>query len=314
MPELSIIVPVYNVEEYLFKCIDSILAQTFTDFELILIDDGSPDRCGEICDEYAAKDQRIIVIHQQNAGVSAARNAGLDIAQGAYIGFVDSDDVIDASMYQALITAAEHRRQLTFCNVIPFCVEEDLTPANCALPEPQENVSTSALLHDLFSPHSSRTRYSVNKLYQKAYIGDIRFPNGISMWEDLAFLVSVYRSRPSIDCAYVDTPLYCYRTRETSATLASGSYSFKYRNRVFRDNIFLQLPAEDNTVKRDAIYFFIDASLRHLSKCRNDKHAKHHADVFRVKLALFYWLVYGFSHRLMSQTLCHRCIREGLLG
>ena len=92
MPELSIIVPVYKVEPYLPKCIDSILAQTFSDFELILIDDGSPDRCGEICDEYAARDDRVVVIHRENRGVSAARNAGLDAARGEYIGFVDSDD------------------------------------------------------------------------------------------------------------------------------------------------------------------------------------------------------------------------------
>ena len=116
MPELSVIVPVYKVEKYLSKCIDSILAQTFTDFELILIDDGSPDRCGEICDEYAAKDSRIIVIHQQNKGVSAARNAGLEIAKGKYIGFVDSDDWIEPEMYQILIaTANETASELVIC-------------------------------------------------------------------------------------------------------------------------------------------------------------------------------------------------------
>lgn len=82
MPELSIIVPVYKVEKYLPRCIDSILAQTFGDFELILIDDGSPDGCGRICDEYAQKDKRIVAIHQKNMGVSAARNAGLDIEIG----------------------------------------------------------------------------------------------------------------------------------------------------------------------------------------------------------------------------------------
>ena len=97
-PELSIIVPVYNVEHYLPQCIESILNQTFTDFELILIDDGSPDRCPQICDKYAQKDRRIVVIHQENAGVSAARNAGVKIAKGKYIGFVDSDDWVDLNL------------------------------------------------------------------------------------------------------------------------------------------------------------------------------------------------------------------------
>lgn len=96
MPKISIIVPVYNVEKYLRKCIDSILNQTFKDFELILIDDGSTDESGKICDEYNLKDNRIKVIHKENGGLSSARNAGLDIAQGEYIGFVDSDDWIES--------------------------------------------------------------------------------------------------------------------------------------------------------------------------------------------------------------------------
>ena len=102
MPQISIIVPVYNVEPYLHKCIDSILAQTFTDFECILIDDGSPDNCPAICDEYATKDNRIILLHQKNAGVSAARNAGLNIAKGEWIGFVDSDDWIEKNALELL--------------------------------------------------------------------------------------------------------------------------------------------------------------------------------------------------------------------
>lgn len=94
MPTVSVIVPVYKVERYIRKCIDSILKQSFTDFELILVDDGSPDKCGEICDEYAAKDKRIKVIHKKNGGLSDARNAGLDYATGGYICFIDSDDWI----------------------------------------------------------------------------------------------------------------------------------------------------------------------------------------------------------------------------
>ena len=95
VPEISIIVPVYKVEEYLSQCIDSILVQTFTNFELLLVDDGSPDRCGEMCEEYAQKDERIRVFHQENAGVSTARNKGLAEAYGKYIVFVDSDDYVD---------------------------------------------------------------------------------------------------------------------------------------------------------------------------------------------------------------------------
>lgn len=102
-PKISVIVPVYKVEQYLPKCIDSILAQTFTDFELLLIDDGSPDRSGEICDEYAAKDSRIRVFHKENGGVSSARNMGLDHALGEWIAFVDSDDWVGNSYFQKFI-------------------------------------------------------------------------------------------------------------------------------------------------------------------------------------------------------------------
>ena len=100
--EISIIVPIYNVEKQLSTCIESILNQTFMNFELILVDDGSPDKCGEICDEYEKKDKRIKVIHKKNGGLSDARNAGLNIATGKYIGFVDSDDIIHPQMYEKL--------------------------------------------------------------------------------------------------------------------------------------------------------------------------------------------------------------------
>lgn len=105
-PEISVIVPVYKVEKDLNKCIDSILLQTFKDFELILVDDGSPDKCGEICDKYEYEDNRIKVIHKENGGVSSARNAGIDIARGKYINFVDSDDWIERESLEVLYKIA----------------------------------------------------------------------------------------------------------------------------------------------------------------------------------------------------------------
>ena len=102
MPQFSIIVPVYKVEAYLPACVDSILNQSFSDFELILVDDGSPDRCGEICDEYAARDQRVRVIHKENGGVSSARNCGIKIACGNWIWFIDSDDYVEANSLDSM--------------------------------------------------------------------------------------------------------------------------------------------------------------------------------------------------------------------
>lgn len=106
-PKISIIVPVYKAEKYLNRCVDSILAQTFTDWELLLIDDGSLDQSGEMCDEYAAKDSRIIVFHKENGGVSSARNLGLDNARGVYVTFVDSDDWIDVNTLSICISEIE---------------------------------------------------------------------------------------------------------------------------------------------------------------------------------------------------------------
>lgn len=107
VPKISIIVPVYRVENYLDRCIKSILNQTFTDFELILVDDGSPDRCPQKCDDWCKVDKRIKVIHKENGGLSSARNAGLEAAKGEYIGFVDSDDWITCDMYELLYRLAK---------------------------------------------------------------------------------------------------------------------------------------------------------------------------------------------------------------
>lgn len=121
LPLISVIVPVYKVEPYLHRCIDSIRNQTYTNLEIILVDDGSPDNCGRICDEYAQKDKRIFVIHQENGGLSAARNSGLDRCSGAYIGFVDSDDCIHPEMYERLYKdICTYHTRLAF--VIRICV------------------------------------------------------------------------------------------------------------------------------------------------------------------------------------------------
>ena len=103
MPKISVIIPVYNVSQYLRRCVDSVINQTYSDLEIILVDDGSPDDCPQICDEYAKKDERIIVIHKPNGGLSSARNAGLEAASGEYIGFVDSDDWIEADTFEYCI-------------------------------------------------------------------------------------------------------------------------------------------------------------------------------------------------------------------
>ena len=165
MPVISIIVPVYNVEQYLRRCVDSILAQTFTDFECILIDDGSPDNCPAICDEYAERDNRIIVIHQKNAGVSAARNAGLDLARGEWIGFVDSDDWCDPGMYEFLYkNAITNQVDISICGF--RSIEKNGVVIGSSKKYPAIVMDSSEGLLKLFSPRYFGP-FSWNKLVSK---------------------------------------------------------------------------------------------------------------------------------------------------
>ena len=125
--KISVIVPIYNVEPYLHRCVDSLLLQTYQDFELILIDDGSTDNCGMICDEYAALDDRIRVIHKLNGGLSDARNVGLEIATGEYIAFVDSDDWVARDYLECLfVTLCETGADICECNLIKTTGEKNI--------------------------------------------------------------------------------------------------------------------------------------------------------------------------------------------
>lgn len=190
MPELSIIVPVYKVEKYLPRCIDSILAQTFGDFELILIDDGSPDGCGRICDEYARKDKRIVVIHQKNMGVSAARNAGLDIAHGRYIGFVDSDDWIEPQMYEVMMDAIrENGADMAVCGVRYADEDGKFTRADRL----SEGVySRDGLLEDVFAMPNKLGGGCCNKVLDASKIASVRFKVGMTIAEDALYLFDCF--------------------------------------------------------------------------------------------------------------------------
>jgi len=175
--KLSIIVPIYKVEKYLRRCIDSILVQTFVDYELILVDDGSPDGCPAICDEYASRDHRIRVVHKENGGLSSARNAGLDIAQGEYIGFVDSDDYIRPDMYEILIhKAAETGAEITAIGYTEVDENGDIL-RECMTAEEDRIYCRSEFLNQFFPD----TRWEIaptawNKLYRRELFASYRYP------------------------------------------------------------------------------------------------------------------------------------------
>ena len=183
-PKISIIVPVYNVEQYLRRCLDSIAAQTFTDWECILIDDGSPDNSGAICDEYAAKDERFRVIHQKNAGVSAARNAGLDAARGEWIGFVDSDDWVDAEMLSSLYnTAIQQNAEVVVSGDIRTDGKTQI-----------EKFCPDLGWMNMPKDFAIYWQGPCAKLFNKTVLhkNNIKFPLGIALAEDLLFTFKVF--------------------------------------------------------------------------------------------------------------------------
>ena len=213
MKKISIIVPVYKVESYLSRCIDSILAQTYQNFELILVDDGSPDRCGEICDNYAKKDDRIKEIHQPNGGLSAARNAGLDLAIGDYIGFVDSDDYISINMYNDMIKLLEvNGLDIIICTA--FMVKGDkvkgfIGDGRLTIYDKKEILNKSL---------SDFENTAWNKVYTRAAIGDVRFPEG-RLFEDTATSYLIFNNCTKV--GRINKAYYYYYRNHNSITQTS---------------------------------------------------------------------------------------------
>ena len=201
MPKVSIIVPVYNVENYLRRCVDSILNQTFSDFELILVDDGSPDNCGVVCDEYEKKDKRIKVIHKENGGLSDARNAGIDIARGEYLGFVDSDDWIHPQMFEILYNGiVENNVKMSVCGY----EETDVQKGFEDISEVKYNVKNGL---DFFVEKNLIAVVAWNKLYHKSLFEEIRYPIGKIHEDEFITYKLLYKAG---NIAYCENQLYCY--------------------------------------------------------------------------------------------------------
>ena len=189
MPLISIIVPIYGVESYLCTCIDSILEQTFSDFELILVDDGSPDNCGVICDDYAAKDSRVRVIHQENQGLSCARNTGIDAARGRFLCFVDSDDLVAPDYCRVLYDLlAESTADFSVCGVCRFRDGEDPVPVDA---EDSGQVSSREFLKMQLQKQSEFGVW--NKLYRRELFEKIRFQPG-KLNEDVIFSADLMKN------------------------------------------------------------------------------------------------------------------------
>lgn len=214
---LSIIVPVYNVEKYISECMDSLLKQTYSNIEIILIDDGSKDKSGDICDYYARKNSCIKVIHKKNAGVSAARNDGLQVARGEYISFVDSDDVIADDIYSTLIDKIERTSSDCAC-----CTYFNFDEKRVKSVEAQfQGICTGNKAFEVLLEEPAYTVVIWNKVFKREVLcldkECLLFEEGVTMGEDELWLSRVLCNTKN-KMAFVNKPLYYWRRRENSAT------------------------------------------------------------------------------------------------
>lgn len=257
MSKISIIVPIYNIELYLEKCIESILNQSFKEFELILVDDGSTDRCAEISNMYATKDSRIRVIHKKNGGLSSARNAGIEIAKYKYIAFVDGDDFIHKDMYKILYEEIiKNNSEIAICNFKKVYNKNSIS--NSMENKRSVNLSNIDALNMLYSEKGAEFTVAWNKLYNKELFDDIRFEYGKIHEDEFIAHKILYKAQK---ITYIEQELYYYVQREDSIVNSKFNikkldavYAFNERKLFFKQikNSELQYKAEYNYVK----YFF----------------------------------------------------------
>lgn len=278
---ISVIVPVYRVEKYLLACIDSILNQTFTDFELILVDDGSPDRCPEICDEVARRDARVRVIHQANAGLSAARNAGIEAAHGAWLSFVDSDDYIAPHFCEKLYqTAQRTNADCVMCSVQN--VDESGKLIDSALMRVADEVKTGReVLRKIGRDDVTPYLTAWNKLYRRKLFNTLRYPAGRQN-EDVFVFAELFCQVQRAVC--VAEPLYFYRKRidsimNSAVTLRNLDEMWAYVNcfeHLQQDNEESILKETEKRVfaKLTGVYYRVTEEDRHSNKMKQAKKAQ----------------------------------------
>ena len=214
---ISVVVPVYKVEKYLDRCVESIVSQSYKNLEIVLVDDGSPDRCGQMCDTWTEKDSRIRVIHKNNGGLSDARNAGIQASNGEYIVFVDSDDFIAPQMIENLYrVAVDTGTLMTICNVC--CVDENENPTGEAIGFPIQNECLNAeqILPRFYQTLGQYYIVAWNKLYHRSILREDTFPVG--KWHEDEFVAAQLIWRAG-RVACTDYPGYYYVTQREGSIM-----------------------------------------------------------------------------------------------
>lgn len=265
---ISVIVPVYGVEKYLPKCIESLVKQTFKDIEIVLIDDGSPDSCGKICDEYAENYEQLVVIHQVNQGVSAARNAGLKIAKGEYIGFVDPDDWIAPEMYESMHSAMkETNADLCICGYDYYDEHGKVDENRRYNTKENETITQKDVMYRFFDMPPTIRHVVANKLFKKELLQDNKFKEGLHSSEDVLFLDEyVLKIKNAV---VVHQPYYKSLVRQGSAThgglsINSLAESFEAHYQMYQDAV-----GKYPELKEHSLAFLLDVcTLKYTEACR----------------------------------------------
>lgn len=252
---ISVIVPIYNVEKYLPKCVESIMRQTYADLEIILVDDGSVDGCGKICEEYARADSRIRVIRKENGGVSSARNAGLEAARGEFVAFVDADDYLFEKTYEKMIGAmAETDADMAVCAIT--VVVDGAQPVRAEDDGARAVFNRKDAIYHLFDFDDTINLAVWNKLFKKELISLLRFDTDLSYGEDTDLLFRYLLSlKKAVKISYAG---YVYNKRADSVTRA-GSFAAKAKRYTVWESVYLQTVRLYPDIKAHCLPIILDS-------------------------------------------------------
>ena len=287
---VSVIVPVYNVEKFLDHCIESIVGQTYSNIELILVDDGSTDSSGSLCDNWKTKDSRVVVCHQNNKGLSGARNTGIDISKGDYLCFIDSDDFVTANYVESFVNEIEATNaDFVLCDII----SSKFTDASMELDE-NRILSPEDCRNWLTNPISREYVLMVvawNKLYKRKLFESFRFPDGKLHEDEFMINHMIY----NIDkVAYISKANYVYRNNEASITGKDNANNIKHLNGVeaYEERLSIALKHNDDEFASTTLKWSL-LKLAHFYKNGNDK-MKHQSMEMFIRL-------YDSYHKILTK-------------
>lgn len=266
---ISIIVPIYNVQDYLIRCVDSLLQQSYPNIEILLVDDGSSDKSGEIADSFKIKDPRIVVIHKKNGGLSDARNAGLSVASGDYIGFVDSDDYVDKRMYEELLKAFNTHNNVDFVSGIDVNVYENGKVVGDTF-NGVEIINREEIIKRFLFRNRGPSQGVCNKLFKSSLIKNYFFPKGY-INEDSIWLANLYKKCDNVIWTSAAKYYYCHR----SGSITKSSFVNHMNDYVIMNQLITESLMETNYAfiecgcKVNLLYAYRETLLNLLNHERN---------------------------------------------